>query len=63
MTRWLRRVLRRPPTIADCLRAAREACCDPLPDPYHGIVKGPELVDRTRWNHAQHEARWGDDAA
>ena len=65
---WLRRVLRRPPTIADCIRAAMRAPCEPLRapdphsgDPYSGVVSGPELVERTLRNRAQHHALLADD--
>lgn len=68
MNRWLRRLFRRPPTIADCIRAARTAPCEPLRapdptrgDPYAGVVTGPQLVDRTRWITAQHHARYRND--
>lgn len=59
----LRRLLHRPPTIADCLSAARRSHCEPLraPDPYKGVVGGPGLVERTRAAHAAHVARWADD--
>lgn len=68
MTAWLRRVLRRPPTIADCIRAALAAPCEPLRapdptrgDPYAGVVTGPELVARTLQNRSAHHTRWVDD--
>lgn len=50
-------------SIRDWFRAAREAPCDPLPppDPYKGVVGGPELVQRTKWCKAQHEAAHRDD--
>lgn len=64
-----RLVARRPAmrTPADWRAAAAEAPCEPTnppydwpPDPYAGIVNGPQLVDRTRWTHAQHQARYLD---
>ena len=68
MTAWLRRVLRRPPTIADCIRAALAAPCEPLRapdpsrgDPYSGVVTGPQLVTRTLQNRSAHHTRWADD--
>ena len=30
---WLRRLFRRPPTIRDCIRAARSAPCEPIRAP------------------------------
>lgn len=54
-------------TPADWRAAAAEAPCEPTnppydwpPDPYAGIVNGPQLVERTRWTHAQHQARYLD---
>lgn len=63
MTAWLRRLFHRPPTVQDCIRAALRAPCEPLnpPDPYRGVVQGPELVSRTTANRAAHEARYRDD--
>lgn len=52
-------------TIRDWFRAAFKAPCDPLKppdDPYRGVIRGPELVERTKWTHAQHEAKHRDDA-
>lgn len=66
MAAWLRRVLRRPPTIADCIRAALRAPCEPRNkserDPYAGVVTGPDLAARTAANHQKHVDRYGDDA-
>ena len=60
----LRRLFHRPPTIADCLRAASSAPCEPLraPDPHKGVVGGPLLVERTRANRDAHLAPYRDDA-
>jgi hypothetical protein len=60
---FLRRLFHRPPTVADCITAARRSPCEPLnaPDPYMGVVGGPRLVERTRAAHAAHVARWADD--
>lgn len=69
MIGWVRRLFRRPMTIADYVTAALAAPCEPLRapdaargDPYAGVVTGPELVDRTKHTHALHQARWRDDA-
>lgn len=47
------------------IRLALDAPCDPGPqsekDPYAGVVTGPELVARTKHNHARHQARYLDD--
>ena len=47
------------------IRLALDAPCDPGPqsekDPYSGVVTGPELVARTKHNHARHQARYLDD--
>jgi len=54
----------RTPTPDEFRQAAADSPCEPTrtsdwpPDPYAGIVNGPELVDRTRWTHAQHQARY-----
>ena len=65
MGRFLRRLFHRPPTIADCIRAALRAPCEPRnrgeADPYAGVVTGPELVARTKHTHAQHVAKYADD--
>ncbi len=64
-----RLVARRPAmrTPADWRAAAAHAPCEPTnppydwpPDPYAGVVNGPQLVERTRWTHAQHVARYLD---
>ena len=61
---WLRRALHRPPTIADCLRAASQAPCEPLRAPdreFRGVVNGPRLVERTKRSQELQTARWRDD--
>jgi len=50
---WLRRVLRRPPTITDCMRAARTAPCEP--------AKAPDHVARAKANRAAHYRGLGED--
>ena len=61
---WLRRLLHRPPTVADCLRAASAAPCEPLRAPdreFRGVVNGPRLVERTRRSQELQTARYRDD--
>lgn len=56
------RFRRRVPTVAELIRRAREAPCDPLPAPDpRGPVNGPGLVERTKAGQAAHEARYRDD--